>query len=501
MGGLEATNMTTATREPITRSEALSEQELARQNLARFVNRLTNDGATIAQFLHDTVQGEYPDAKHHHRQIAAIELSAMGGHRHEDMPGAAARVIREEDMPKPQKPKVTLKQIINKPIGSYIREETHDCRTLILKLNEILDPPHVFESANPAERKYQKAARIRPHHQIAAAKEMIKRGIGGRSPYCQPQTSPVEEKMLNSRLSREIREIADDGIGLARFLLEVVDNPKTYGPRRTIIEDPYTQTHRIWAIRDLIYRAVDIPWEHITPESIDACFRELDAKERQETERRLAERRAAADLTPEQEAEILALFEQTQRENEERQAKYAAKAEKQAKKSHADKADAHDYNSAANRNNAANNGNAKNAALDAANRNNAANAETTSKNNANAKSASANPNNADANNKNGENGTSAAKDAAADPTGANNRGPTAVANALARHPEVDLDTALANHHSTAGIPKQNLTHEQIYDAITAEANFQKRQAIIQSRLHPENPDAPAGGTDPKSRSP
>ena len=79
---------------------------------------------------------------------------------------------------------------------------------------------------------------------------------------------------------------------------------------------------------------------------------------------------------------------------------------------------------------------------------------------------------------------------------------TAIANALARHPEVDLNTALENHHATAGIPKQNLTHEQIYDAITAEANFQKRQAIIQSRLRAKNPsNAPDDSAPPKSRSP
>ena len=81
------------------------------------------------------------------------------------------------------------------------------------------------------------------------------------------------------------------------------------------------------------------------------------------------------------------------------------------------------------------------------------------------------------------------------------RGATAVANALARHPQVDLDTALENHHATAGIPKQNLTHEQIYDAITAEANFQKRQAIIQSRLPQEDQNAPEDNDRPKSRSP
>ena len=64
-----------------------------------------------------------------------------------------------------------------------------------------------------------------------------------------------------------------------------------------------------------------------------------------------------------------------------------------------------------------------------------------------------------------------------------------------------LDTALANHHATAGIPKQNLTHEQIYDAITAEANFQKRQAIIQNRMRSKNPDGLDESGDPNARSP
>ena len=438
----------TATRNPITRPDALSEQELVRQNLARFVNRLTNNGADIAQFLYDTVQGEYPDAKHHHRQQAAIELSAMGGHRPEDMPGATYRIApTDESEPRPQKPKVTLKQILNKPIGAYIREETNNCRTLISALSEILSPPRVFESANPAEQKYQKATRIRVNHQIAAAKEMVKRSLGNRSPYCQPRTSPAEERMLNSRLSREIREITDNGIGLARFLLEVVDNPKTFGPRRIIIEDPYTQTHRIWAIRDLIYRGSDIPWEHITPESIDACIRDLDAKERRDAERILALRQesANAELTPEQKAEVLAIFEEVQRKTDESAAKDAAIAEKKAKKADA----------------------AQKAALDAANK-------TTGNASGNSDTAPETP---------------------------ETRGARAVANALARHPEVDLDTALENHHSTAGIPKEDLTHEQIYDAITAEANFQKRQAIIQNRLRPKNPDAPEDNASPKSRSP
>ena len=465
----------TATYEPITREQALSEQETVRQNLARFVNQLTNDGATIAQFLHDTVQGEYPDAKHHHRQQAAIELSAMSGQRPEDMPGATYRVapvVREEDNPKPKRPKTTLKQIINKSIGEYIREETNNCRTLVSALDDILNPKEVFWSSYPPELRYQKATHVGANHKIAAAKEMIKRGLGSRNPYAYANTSSLEERMLRSRLSIEIRAVSYDGIGLVTFLLEVIKNDKDDG-RGNITETPYTQTHRIWAIRELLHRALDIPWEHITPESIDACFRELREKDRLEAERFAAWRKADAEaskLTPEQEAELLATIEQMQRETDEADAKAAAKAKKKAKKA-AKKAAA-----------------AKNAAL-------------------NGNKSAANGNNADFSGKNTDapaaQDTGAAATPPIDPATLtpDARAARAVANAIARHPEVDLDTALANHHATAGIPKENLTHEQIYDAIIAEANFQKRQALSQSRMRAADLDAPEDGAPPKSRSP
>ena len=466
--------MTTATAtyepitEPVTREEALSEQETLRRNLARFVNQLTDNGNFLAQFFYDVANGEYPDAKHCHRQQAAIELSAMSGQRPEDMPGATYRVapvVREEDNPKPKRPKVTLKQIINKPIGEYIREETNNCRALITALDDMLNPEEIFWSSYPPELRYQKATQVRANHKVAAAKEMIKRGLGSRNPYAYANTSSLEERMLRSRLSIEIREISYDGMGLATFLLEeVVKNPKDDG-KGNITETPYTQTHRIWAIRELLHRALDIPWEHITPKSIDDCFRELREKDRLEAERFAAWRKAdfeASKLTPEQEAELLATIEQLQRETDEADAKAAAKAKKKAKKAAkraaAAKSDAHDYNSAAN------------------------------------------GNNADVSVK--DNGDSAsAPTGATPPADPDARGARAVANALARHPEVDLDTALENHHATAGIPKENLTHEQIYDAITAEANFQKRQAIIQSRMRAADPNAPDESADPNARSP
>ena len=470
--------MTTATAiatrepitEPITRSEALSEQELVRQNLARFVNQLTDNGATIAQFLHDTVQGEYPDAKHYHRQQAAVNLAVMTGQLPEDTPGSTIRVapvVREEDNPKPKRPKVTLKQIINKSIGEYIREETNNCRTLVSALDDILNSEEVFWSSYPPELRYQKATQVRANHKVAAAKEMIKRGLGSRNPYAYAATSSLEERMLRSRLSIVVREISYDGMGLATFLLEeVVKNPKDDG-KGNVTETPYTQTHRIWAIRELLHRALDIPWEHITPKSIDDCFRELREKDRLEAERFAAWRKAdfeASKLTPEQEAELLATIEQLQRETDEADAKAAAKAKKKAQKAAAAKSDAFNGNTGSNGNNAGD---------PAANGNNTNNA--------------------------GDTANTPAPASRPDPDA---RGAQAVANALARHPEVDLDTALENHHATAGIPKENLTHEQIYDAITAEANFQKRQAIIQSRLNAKISNNGAEDNDPpKTRSP
>ena len=224
--------------------------------------------------------------------------------------------------------------------------------------------------------------------------------------------------MLHSRLSRELREITGDGVELVTFLREVIRNPK-FNAWKEIITDPYTQTHRLWALKHLIWRGADIPWEHITAEDIEEYYRRLDEKERQEMERRRAERQAAAQLTPEQEAEILALFEQINRENEQRQAKNAAKTQKQAQKA-AKKADA-----------------AKKAALDAANK------STT---------------------------TMPPKTPALPPTPPQPAANTAVANALARHPQVDLDTALKTTTPPPASPKKTLTHEQIYDAITAEAN-------------------------------
>ena len=476
--------MTTATYEPITKEQIASEQELVRRNLARRVSELTDGGNELIDFMLDTVRGEFPDAKFHHRQRAAINLSVMCGQLPEHTPGSDIRVVREKDTPKPdKKPKLTMKEIANWHMGRAIRSGSNDCLDLIDELRKFLSPPYVFPSANPDESKYQKATQVKAHHQVAAAQEMLKRLGGSRTPDCAVKTSYLEEKMLQSRLARELSEITGDGVELTTFLFYVIYNPKHDGWGK-IITDPYTQTHRLWSLKHLLWRGADIPWEHITAEDIEEYYRQLDEKERQELERRRAERKAAARLTPEQEAEVLAIFEETQRKLEDAEAKATAKAEKKAQKA-AKRA-------------AAAKAAALDAALDAANKN-TGNGNNAASNNKNA----ANDNNATvANDNNANSADSANAPPGAPATHPAARGAIAVANAIDRHPEVDLDTALENHHATAGIPKENLTHEQIYDAIIAEANFQKRQAIIQNRLREKTSNnAPEDNDPPKSRSP
>ena len=442
---------TTATDRP-TEQQLASEERLARHKLAKKVHYATGDGDALIHSLMSFVNGDIPDAKACHIHAANVELAVMGGYLPEDFPGAASRIHRaattaavataraedahddahEQPQRKPTKPKATLKQILNKPIGSYIREETDEGGILVDFLAQIMDAP-----PNPVPFGTEQ---IPPSDRLAAAKELLRRGYGSRNPYYyySASSSAFEDKALNSKIAQYSRNCAD-GIKLARFLLEVVGTP------RLSAKKTYTFAERVWAAKYLLYLGFDIPWEHVTPEAIDAYIHEHDARERRDAERRVqeaAERKANADkLTPDQEASVMAMFAEMQRATDAADAKSAEIAAKQATAASNPDADAKD---------------------DASDNTDA-------------------PADADT--------------AAPTPT---DRGATAVANALQNHPEVDLDTALENFPETAGVPKQNLTHDLIYRAIIAEANFQKRQQKFKN-LPPT--DGPKDGDPPKSRSP
>ena len=512
----------TATCNHITREEALSEQEAVRHNLMRFVHKITNNCETIARKYQDFVDGEYPDAKPYLIHSANTYLAIMAGQLPEDTPGSPIRVAREEDAPDadahvddaPKKRKITMKELTNWDMGRLIRQQSDDCRDLIIHLKEMTSPPAFFRSSNPDEWKYQKATQIKPHHEFGAMRELLARGHGTQNPYAYAHTSAAEERRLQEWIAEKTREIDNNGLDLVTMMFDIVENRKETA-HGEIVTTPYTQTQRLWTLKHMLWRGVDIPWDHITPDDIERYYRELGEKERLAAESRLSEPKTSAQLAREHEAELRALFEEAQRQLDDFERKAAKKAEKKAKKAAkkaaAAKTAAHDYNSA------------NNAAIDtgatAANDNDSANGDDA--NNAdkdNGNNTGDTPANASADKNNGDNtGDTPANNA--DKDDANNaaidtgntdvdpaslppdaRAARAVANAITRHPNVDLDTALENHYSTAGVPKEDLTHEQIYDAIIAEANFQKRQANFKHLLPPDDP----GDDDddpPNNRSP
>ena len=460
--------MTTATRDRATKQELASAEELARHELALKVHRATGDGDLLVNSLVDFVNGDIPGARACHIHSANVELAVMGGYLPQDYPGAASRIhpAAADGERKPRKPKVTTKQLLNKPVGESIRDDTDDGATLIDFLAQMVDPP---PNPNPFSKE-----EVLPSDRLAAAKELLRRGYGSRNPRYYYASSAFEEQELNSIPARLCRERMN-GFELSAFLLEVVRNQRV-DVRNRPIKKTYTFSERIWSAKYLLYMAFDIPWEHVTHEATDEYLRQLEEQERGDLLRRAKRATGLNAITPEQEAKVLAMFAEMQRAEEEADAQAAA-----AKHDASDSADAGDGKYADT---------------------NASAADTAAKDNGKSVAQDTDSDTDDSADEN--NGNNAAADAS-DNTSATppaDRAARAVANALARHPEVDLDTALANHHATAGIPKENLTHEQIYDAITAEANFQKRQAIIQSRMRSHDPDAGADDNDPpKTRSP
>ena len=463
----------TATRERATKQELASAEELARHELAQKVHRATGDGDLLINSLVDFVNGDIPGARACHIHSANVELAVMGGYLPQDYPGAASRIhpAAANAERKPRKPKVTTKQLLNKPVGESIRDDTDDGATLIDFLAQMVDPP-------PNPNIFSKEE-VLPSDRLAAAKELLRRGYGSRNPRYYYGSSAFEEQELNSIPARLCRERMN-GFELSAFLLEVVRNQRV-DVRNRPIKKTYTFSERIWSAKYLLYMAFDIPWEHVTHEATDEYLRQLEEQERGDLLRRAKRYTGRNAITPEQEAEVLAMFAEMQRAEEEADAQAAA-AKKAAAASNPDAA-------------------VQAAASDSADISNGKDADTDANASDNKDASAAKDADTDANASDRADADNADKYTGAD-TNAPDRGATAVANALARHPNVDLDTALANHHATAGIPKENLPDDLIYDAVIAEANFQKRQAIIQSRMRSHDPDAGADDNDPpKTRSP
>ena len=248
------------------------------------IQRLTNDGETIAQFLVDTLQGYTRDATVSHRLKSAEWLTAFGRLIPESaIPKSATIRPRPKSEPKrnkadkpgklDKKPKVTEKQILHFDIARLIKQETNDGETIIEFLIRVISKiEETGENFTPAVR-------------MRAARELLIRGFGGTIPGVRRILSGKTEE-LDSYLSKIVREYTNYGADSIRFLVETMENKDPEAESRgaasfiklmrmrprTKPAEGFTASHRVWAACELLRRAYDIKTDHITYEDIQAYW-------------------------------------------------------------------------------------------------------------------------------------------------------------------------------------------------------------------------------------
>ena len=248
------------------------------------IQRLTNDGEVVVQFLVDVIQGTNYNAPLGHRIKSAEWLSALGGFIPEDAIPKSATIRprpksehengkRDKKDKRDKKPEVTEKQILHFDIARLIKQETNDGETVVEFLIRVIS-------------KIEKSGEnFTPAAQMRAAKELLIRGFGSAVPGVSRILSGKTED-LDSYLSKIVREYTDYGADSVRFLVKAMENkspevdskgaqtpyPKFDRQRKTKPAVGFTASQRVWAACELLRRAYDIRTDHITPDDIQAYW-------------------------------------------------------------------------------------------------------------------------------------------------------------------------------------------------------------------------------------
>ena len=260
--------------------------------LQQKIRKHTDNGDLIAQFLADTIRGEYPDAKYHHKLEAMKYLVRYGttgdDQSHEEtsqfwglIPTPEELAAKKEDQQSPLSPRervrvrgqenpshpvhpVSSLDILNYDIAHLIRQETAEGHTIAEFLSHVMtrrDQPFT-----------PKKLRIKHTDRMAAAREILRRGHGhwGRKPKLKIYADDVEDSndydTLHTDLAKRMREYNEHGTDAIRFLLDVM-NDTSLDP-----EEGYTWHHKMSAAHELIRRGWDTNYDNITPEMLQAYW-------------------------------------------------------------------------------------------------------------------------------------------------------------------------------------------------------------------------------------
>ena len=259
--------------------------------LRQKIRRRTGNGDLIVDFLADTIEGKYPDAKYHHKLEAAKLLNRYGSSDDEEpspfwgllpTPEELAEKQREQNPPLPEgegwgegenselktdNSPVTHLDILNYEIAHLIRQETADGHTIAEFLSHVMtrqDKPFT-----------PKKLRIRHIDRMTAAMEILRRGHGhfGRKrklvvdDYHDNNHNTNDYDALHTDLAKRMREYSEHGTDAVRFLLDVMSDT-SLDP-----EEAYTWHHCMSAAQELLRRGWDTNYDGITPEMLQAYWR------------------------------------------------------------------------------------------------------------------------------------------------------------------------------------------------------------------------------------
>ena len=257
--------------------------------LQQKIANLTNDGETLAVFLVNTLQGNAYDIKRCHRLDAARMIAKYGFAQPDNITpikpeGWEEGDVQEEHVEKSPQPKSepTLRDIVAYPTARYIRDRTNEGETLVEALCDVLQDTGEYDSQEAQG--FGSSGRTRPpakpHHRLAAAKELLRRAFGEtvtrhKSASYNPEADIDVDEPVNGHLANLVRDKTNNGTEAAELLIRIAENDRSEGD--------WTSAHRVSAAKELLHRAYDLNYEAVSWEHVQAYKQATDFADDGET--------------------------------------------------------------------------------------------------------------------------------------------------------------------------------------------------------------------------
>ena len=153
------------------------------EQLARVVREETDGGRRVVRFFMQVADGEldHEGFKPNHRMDSAKELVKIGLTEFEDYinshPASAKRRAPKSRRPPPDTQLSPEIEEAREELAKYARELTNDGRKVLTLYSQVMDGLRNDEG-------------FKPHHRIAAGRELLLRGFGPVSPWTEPAVEP-----------------------------------------------------------------------------------------------------------------------------------------------------------------------------------------------------------------------------------------------------------------------------------------------------------------------